>query len=310
MTPQPALRRPKSGSAPAEKGKRANQLLRKRLPAAAVEAGLELGQWKLSLAPEHLLEAVTALRSDASTLYEMAVCMTCIDWPERDLRFDVVYLLRSLVHNDLAWLSVAASEDTEIPSLAGIYPGMEWQERECFDLFGIHFTGHPNLTRILLPDDWEGHPLRKDYVSFGEPVAFTHNIEWASSPGPSRVSARGDPGCGRAPLMAISPPPVGDGTPPEQIPRQEGIPASLPKAEGSFWTRSSPAEELMEINMGPQHPSTHGVLRLVLGLDGERVRSCRADIGYLHTGFEKASSPTPTSSASRSPTAWTIWRLP
>jgi NADH-quinone oxidoreductase subunit C len=111
----------------------------------------------------------------------MAVCMTCIDWPERDLRFDVVYLLRSLVHNDLAWLSVAASESTEIPSLSSVYPGMEWQERECFDLFGITFTGHPNLTRILLPDDWEGHPLRKDYVSFGEPVAFTHNIEWALS---------------------------------------------------------------------------------------------------------------------------------
>ncbi|MGC1185373.1 MAG: NADH-quinone oxidoreductase subunit C [Candidatus Dormiibacterota bacterium] len=181
MTPQPALRRPKSGATPAEQGKRASQLLRKGLPTGAVESSLERRQWKVSLAPEHLLEAAALLRSDASTLYEMAVCMTCIDWPERDLRFDVVYLLRSLVHNDLAWLSVAASEDTEIPSLAGIYPGMDWQERECFDLFGIKFTGHPNLTRILLPDDWEGHPLRKDYVSFGEPVAFTHNIEWALS---------------------------------------------------------------------------------------------------------------------------------
>ena len=181
MSPKPPVRRSKTGPTPAERGKRASQLLRRRLPAGSVEAHLERGQWKVSLAPEHLVEAASALRTDASTLYEMAICMTCIDWPERDLRFDVVYLLRSLVHNDLAWLSVAASEETEIPSLAGIYPGMEWHERECFDLFGIEFTGHPNLTRILLPDDWEGHPLRKDYVSFGEPVAFTHNIEWALS---------------------------------------------------------------------------------------------------------------------------------
>jgi len=88
--------------------------------------------------------------------------------------------------------------------------------------------------------------------------------------------------------MAISPPPVGDGTPPEQIPRQEGIPRLAPQGRGEFLDKIESAEELMEINMGPQHPSTHGVLRLVLGLDGERVRSCRADIGYLHTGFEKS----------------------
>ncbi|HVB53523.1 MAG TPA: NADH-quinone oxidoreductase subunit C [Candidatus Acidoferrales bacterium] len=142
---------------------------------------MERGQTKVEIPPDRLVESASALRSDRSTLYEMAICMTCIDWPERERRFDVVYLLRSLVHNDLAWLSVAASESTELPSLSGIYPGMEWHERECFDLFGIKFTGHPNLTRILLPDDWEGHPLRKDYVSFGEPVAFTHNIEWALS---------------------------------------------------------------------------------------------------------------------------------
>ncbi|MGH7641112.1 MAG: NADH-quinone oxidoreductase subunit C [Candidatus Dormibacteria bacterium] len=130
---------------------------------------------------ERLVEAATVLKSTPSCLYEMAVCMTCVDWPEREARFDVIYLLRSLVHNDLAWISVPVPPETELPTLSFIYPGMEWHERECFDLFGIRFRDHPNLTRILLPDDWEGHPLRKDYVSFGEPVAFTHNIEWALS---------------------------------------------------------------------------------------------------------------------------------
>ncbi|HUY57306.1 MAG TPA: NADH-quinone oxidoreductase subunit C [Candidatus Micrarchaeaceae archaeon] len=151
------------------------------LPTGALVVNVERGQAKVTIPVDRLVESATALRSDPSTLYEMAICMTCVDWPERDLRFELIYLLRSLVHNDLAWICVLASESSEIPSLAGIYPGMDWHERECYDLFGVKFTGHPNLTRILLPDDWEGHPLRKDYVSFGEPVAFTHNIEWALS---------------------------------------------------------------------------------------------------------------------------------
>lgn len=136
----------------------------------------------IELAPEHLLEAVRCLRDDADHRYEMPVLMTCVDWPEREPRFDVVYVLRSLLRNDVVRLVVAAAEGDTLPSLAPLLPGMDWHERECFDLFGLAFADHPNLRRILLPDDWEGHPLRKDYVSFGEPVAFTHNLEWALSP--------------------------------------------------------------------------------------------------------------------------------
>ncbi|MGH7612343.1 MAG: NADH-quinone oxidoreductase subunit C [Candidatus Dormibacteria bacterium] len=140
-----------------------------------------MGQLTVTVPVERLLAAASALRQDADCLYEMPVCMTCVDWPEREPRFDVLYLLRSLVHNDLVRVRVLAGEETAVPSLAAIFAGMDWHERECYDLFGINFVDHPNLTRILLPDDWEGHPLRKDYVSFGEPVAFTHNIEWALS---------------------------------------------------------------------------------------------------------------------------------
>jgi NADH-quinone oxidoreductase subunit C len=155
--------------------------LKNLLPSQELEVGSQKGQCTVTVPAGRLPEVATALRSDPSTLYEMPVCMTCVDWPERDLRFELVYLLRSLVFNDLAWVSVLASEETVVPSLAEVFPGLEWHERECYDLFGVRFVGHPNLTRILLPDDWEGHPLRKDYVSFGEPVAFTHNIEWALS---------------------------------------------------------------------------------------------------------------------------------
>jgi NADH-quinone oxidoreductase subunit D len=88
--------------------------------------------------------------------------------------------------------------------------------------------------------------------------------------------------------MAILPPIKGDGTPPNRVPVQEGVPHIHPGGQGEFLDKIETGEELMEINMGPQHPSTHGVLRLVLSLDGERVRACRPDIGYLHTGFEKS----------------------
>lgn len=88
--------------------------------------------------------------------------------------------------------------------------------------------------------------------------------------------------------MVLGPRPRGSGTPSDTIPIQEGIPRIHPGGEGEFLDKIEHAEELMEINMGPQHPSTHGVLRLVLSLDGERVRACRPDIGYLHTGFEKS----------------------
>ena len=177
----PSQSDPPSLARPVE-GRRAAEFITALLPAGEVEEVVEHHQTTVFIPVERLLEVAQALRDDPKVAYEMPVTMTCSDWPERDLRFDVMYLLRSLVHNDLVTIAVRAGEETEVPSLAAIYPGMEWHERECFDLFGLRIVNHPNLTRILLPDDWEGHPLRKDYVSFGEPVAFTHNLEWALSP--------------------------------------------------------------------------------------------------------------------------------
>lgn len=177
----PSQSDPPSLARPVE-GRRAAEFITALLPAGEVEEVVEHHQTTVFIPVERLLEVAQALRDDPEVAYEMPVTMTCSDWPERDLRFDVMYLLRSLVHNDLVTIAVRAGEETEVPSLAAIYPGMEWHERECFDLFGLRIVNHPNLTRILLPDDWEGHPLRKDYVSFGEPVAFTHNLEWALSP--------------------------------------------------------------------------------------------------------------------------------
>lgn len=173
MGPEPAL--------PLVAGSRAAEALSSLLGDRA-QIRTEGDQQVVEVPVDRLLEVARELRVRPDCLYEFPVTMTCVDWPEREARFQVVYLLRSLAHNDLARIEVSAGEETEVPSLAGLFPGLNWHERECYDLFGLNIVGHPDLTRILLPDDWEGHPLRKDYVSFGEPVAFTHNIEWALSP--------------------------------------------------------------------------------------------------------------------------------
>ena len=160
----------------------AHALVSTHLPDAIVATGVDHDQVSMQVLATRLTDVAKLLRDDPAGRYEMPVFMTCVDWPEREERFEVVYALRSLWRNDVVRITVHVAEDEELPSLAGLFSGMEWHERECFDLFGLRLVGHPDLRRILLPDDWEGHPLRKDYVSFGEPVAFTHNMEWALSP--------------------------------------------------------------------------------------------------------------------------------
>ena len=156
------------------------RVLQRRVPHAVSNVTDELGEVSVYIPREHLIEAVTVLRDDPDALYLLPVHVTAVDWPEREPRFDVVYQLRSLHHNDCIRLIVQVSdEDPTVPSLETVYAGMDWHERETYDLFGIIFDNHHDLQRILLPNDWVGHPLRKDYISFGEPVAFTHNLEWA-----------------------------------------------------------------------------------------------------------------------------------
>jgi NADH:ubiquinone oxidoreductase subunit C len=103
--------------------------------------------------------------------YSRFVDLTVVDRLTRQDRFELVYLFYSL--GTKAWLRMKALTDGEAPSITATVPGANWYEREAFDLFGIRFQGHPNLTRIMLPDDWQGYPLRRTEPLGSEPVDFT-----------------------------------------------------------------------------------------------------------------------------------------
>jgi NADH-quinone oxidoreductase subunit C len=98
--------------------------------------------------------------------------LTAVDWPKREKRLDIVLNLYSFEHNARLRIKVHAGESEPVPSVSGVWSTANWLEREVFDMFGIRFEGHPNLKRILLPEEWQGHPLRKDYDILTQDTAW------------------------------------------------------------------------------------------------------------------------------------------
>ena len=167
------------------------------------------------------------------------------------LDFTVFYHLISIERNSDIRIKVALKEgDLNIPTALNIWPNANWYEREVWDLFGIVFQGHPHLTRILLPRNWEGHPLRKDYPAR------------ATEFDPFKLDAA------------------------KQDLEQEAL-LFKPEEWGMKRSNDENTEDFMFLNLGPNHPSAHGAFRIVLQLDGEEIRDCVPDIGYHHRGAEK-----------------------
>jgi len=131
----------------------------------------------LILAPEHILPACQALRDEFG--FDLLNEETAVDyWPEQSPRFHMVYRVRSLPHNQMIGLRVPLDGNAPtMPSITGIYANANWFERELWDMFGIHFDGHPDLRRVVMPYDWVGHPLRKDYPLGYEEVQFSFNFD-------------------------------------------------------------------------------------------------------------------------------------
>ncbi len=126
-----------------------------------------LGELIVMARAASIQKVLTFLRDDSNCQFKVLCDVTAVDWPQRDPRFDVVYNLLSLKQNLRVRVRVATDEDTPVPTATTVYSGATWFEREVWDLFGIFFSGHPDLRRILTDYGFEGHPLRKDFPLTG-----------------------------------------------------------------------------------------------------------------------------------------------
>jgi NADH-quinone oxidoreductase subunit C/D len=234
------------------------QRIVERFGDSVLAAGLHSGQQMVIIQPEKLVELAEFVRDDPHLQYEALTDVTALDRlhlpiAQGDARFQAIYQLRSYArkrHLMIVSPVLQTGDRYHIPSLTPVYAGATWPEREAYDLLGVHFDNHPDLRRILMPANWPYHPLRKNVPVGGEEVPFS--LTWDE---PQFQTF------GRQILPAESVAPV--------------LPPGM-------------SMENMIINMGPHHPSTHGVLRIVVELDGETVVSLDPDLGYLHSGFEKS----------------------
>jgi NADH-quinone oxidoreductase subunit C len=141
-----------------------------QFPNAIVDAVSTVDGPVLFIAPDHIVSVCRTLKDPMG--FERLSAVTAVDWWPRVPRFEVVYFLHSMRHNARLRLTVRIGEDEELESVVPVWRGANWYEREVFDLFGIRFRNHPNLERIMMPTDWEGHPLRKDYPVHGHKYSY------------------------------------------------------------------------------------------------------------------------------------------
>jgi NADH-quinone oxidoreductase subunit C len=143
-------------------GQQAVAILQEELPEAIVATGSFRDQHWAEVRSGRLLEICRRLRDDAENGYEMLLDVTAAHWPDEPLPIEVIYHFYSLRRNDRLRLKIRVADRGPVPSLTGLWPSAEWNERETFDMFGVVFEGHPDLRRILMPDDYTDFPLRKE----------------------------------------------------------------------------------------------------------------------------------------------------
>jgi len=214
------------------------------------ETSLYRGDVSASIAPERLLDVARFVRDDPALRFDMPIDVTAVDYLGQEPRFEVVYHLYSTRHHHRLRLKARVPEGN--PSIASVTPvwvGANWLERETYDMYGIRFTGHPDLRRIYLYDEFQGYPLRKDYPK--------EKRQPLIGPGSRRGESVGD----EHPYSTDLPPP--------------------PRGKGML------GADLMRVQLGPSHPATHGTVRMVVDLDGETIVNADVQVGFLHRGFEK-----------------------
>jgi NADH-quinone oxidoreductase subunit C/D len=234
----------------------ATELLKLKFGDTFTEQSAQDGITTLWLPLDKLRAVLTYLKTDIEQPFPLLFDITAIDERTRKKspdypseNFTLVYHLLSFDRNEFIRLKVALKgEFPTVPSITKLWMNADWYEREVFDMFGIRFDGHPHLKRLLMPESWQGNPLRKEHPAR------------ATEMGPFRLF-------------------------PEKEDREQ---ASLQfKPEEWGMKTNSEDSDFMFLNIGPQHPGTHGVLRIILQLDGEDIVDCVPDIGFHHRGAEK-----------------------
>jgi NADH-quinone oxidoreductase subunit C len=143
------------------------QMIVGALSGAAIGHSIAFGELTVTIYTEKVVEVARFLRDDPRCRFINPIDVTAVDYPGRENRFDVVYHLLSPTLNARIRLRAEANETTQVPSLIGVFPGVDWFEREAYDLYGVIFTGHPDMRRILTDYGFDGHPLRKDFPLSG-----------------------------------------------------------------------------------------------------------------------------------------------
>lgn len=144
------------------------------VPDPFVKVVLDRGELTFHVPRSRIVEVMQALRDDAALRFEFCASVSGVHYPQAaGSEFSVVYHLQSMTHNRRLRVETSCPDsDPHVPSVVSIYPAADWHERETWDMFGVVFDGHPHLTRILMPDDWVGHPQRKDYPLGGIPIEY------------------------------------------------------------------------------------------------------------------------------------------
>jgi NADH-quinone oxidoreductase subunit C len=150
------------------------------VPGAVAHVSYYLGDWTIIVPVAHLIDAARHLRDAHDARFDFLSDLTATDWPPRtEARFDIVYCLYSTFKRHRVRLKVKVSETDPLPSATAVWPSANWLEREVWDMFGVNFVGHPDRRRILMPDDWQGFPQRKDYPLEGPGELLLENPqEW------------------------------------------------------------------------------------------------------------------------------------
>jgi len=165
-TPKPPVKKKEEGPKPVDaSGNAFVKKLKTQFDGAIIEAVEFLGQVSVRIDATRIVEVCDFLKRDKDSPFNYLSDLTCVHFPlNREAPLEIVYNLLSIKANERLRLKVATTEKASVESVTGVWPSANWMEREVYDLFGVTFSNHPDLRRILLPPDWVGHPLRKDYA--------------------------------------------------------------------------------------------------------------------------------------------------